>query len=333
MHPVVKYIIKRFGRMLLTIWIGLTITFIVSRSLPFNPADVLVSRLTSYALQLRPEELERMRRVIYDLFGLRDPIYVQYIKFLYGYFLGEMGPSFTYFPVKVSEIISASLPWSIFLLMQTSIISWLIGNFLGVVAALSKHRRFTKGVEYFAMGLQPIPFAIFAIAYLIFYVVILKGSIPAGEVMRGKPIIEVMLIAFRRSIIPLTAMVIWGWMGNFLGMKSLAMKLKNEDFVEYAKLRGAPQRTITWYVTRNAITPQFTYLLLSLGMIFTGAALVEYLFSYPGIGILLVTSVLNADYNLMLGIVYMSIVGVAIAAFILDIVYPIIDPRIRYPGQ
>jgi peptide/nickel transport system permease protein len=333
MHPIVKYVIQRFLRMLLTIWIGLTLVFIVSRLMPFNPADILVARILSLGTRLRAEEIEAMRNTIYSLFGLGKPIHIQYFEFLYRYLIGDMGPSFTYFPTKVSEVIAAALPYTIFLLLLASITSWVIGNVIGVVAALSRREKLSRAIEYTILSIQPIPFAVFALAYLIFYVLVLRLSIPAGEVLYGRPFWYIIRSMFQRSLPPLTAMLIWNWMGNFLSMKSLAIKMKNEDFIDYAKLRGASRLAIVQYVARNAIVPQFTYLLLGLGMMFTGNALVEYLFSYPGIGILFVTSIVNADYNLMLGIAYMSIVGVAIAAFLLDIIYPLIDPRIRYPGQ
>ncbi len=319
--------------MVLTIWLGLTLVFIVSRLMPFNPADILLSRMLALGTTMRPEEIEAMRRTIYSLFGLGEPIYIQYLKFLYHYLIGDMGPSFSYFPTRVSEIIATALPYTIFLLLLSSVVSWIIGNIVGVLAVLSKREKLGKAIEYVALAVQPIPFAVFSLAYLIFYVLILRLPIPTGGILQGKPFWYMIKDMFQRSLPPLTALIIWNWMGNFLSMKNLAVKMKNEDFIEYAKLRGAPQRAIVQYVTRNAIVPQFTYLLLGLGMMFTGNALVEYLFSYPGIGILFFTSIVNADYNLMLGITYMSIVGVAIAAFLLDLIYPLIDPRIRYPGQ
>lgn len=332
MHPIVRYIILRVARMAITIWIGLTIVFIVSRAMPFNPADRIISQMLAYAMRFNPEEIMAMRHTIYELFGLTGSPIEQYFRFLYNYLNGNMGPSLSYFPTPVLNVIMNALPWTILLLLLASIATWIIGNTIGVIAALTKRRTMAKALEYIVLGLNPIPFAVYAIAYLIFYVLVLKGSLATGVPM-GRPWHEMLIAAFQRALPPLTALIIWGWMGNFLAMRNLAIKMKNEDFIYYAKLRGAPDSTVFRYVFRNALAPQFTFLLLSLGMMFTGNALVEYLFSYPGIGVLLVTAVLNADYNLMLGISFLSITGVAIATFILDLVYPIIDPRIRYPGQ
>jgi len=332
LHPLAKYIIIRVIRMFVTIWIGLTIVFIISRAMPFNPADILVSRLLSYAMSMRPEEIATMRNTLYEIFGLSGSPIEQYFRFIRNYLTGNLGPSFAYFPTPAISIIMNALPWTILLLLLASITTWLIGNILGALTALTKRRKLARTLEVIALGLNPIPFAILATAYLILYVLVLKGSIATGTFV-GASWYQIMIMALQRSIAPLGALILWGWMGNFLSMHNLAIKLKNEDFIQFARLRGAPSRTIFQYVFRNSLAPQFTYLLLSLGMMFTGNALVEYLFSYPGIGILLVVSVINADYNLMLGITYLSIVGVAIATFILDLIYPLIDPRIRYPGQ
>jgi len=331
MHPIVKYVIARAIRMVITIWSGLTIIFIVSRLLPFNPADAMISQLAQYGTFVSPEELMAVRKTLYELFGLSGSPLEQYLRFIYNYLTGNMGVSFSYFPTPVLDIIMNALPWTIFLLLLASIITWLIGNILGVVVASTKRKRSAKIVEYLALGLNPIPFVVFAIAYLIFYVLVLKGSLVGGMIKGSWH--EILMAAFQRAGAPLTALIIWGWISNFLVMLSLANKLKNEDFILYAKLRGAPNTTITYYILRNALTPQFTFLVLSLGRMFAGNALVEYLFSYPGIGVLLVSAVLNADYNLMFGIAYLSIVAIAIATFVLDLIYPILDPRIRYPGQ
>lgn len=331
MHPMIRYIVLRAIRMFITIWAGLTIVFIVSRALPFNPADRAISQILSYAMRLTPEEIMTMRKTLYEIFGLSGSPIEQYFRFMYNYLRGNMGPSYSYFPTPVFNVIMNALPWTILLLLLATAITWLIGNILGVIIALTKRKTIAKILEYIVLGLNPIPFAIFAMAYLIFYILVLRGSLATGMFIGSWH--EMMIAALQRAAAPLIALVIWGWMGNFLAMRNLAMKLKDEDFIQFAKLRGAPNITITYYVLRNALAPQFTYLLLSLGMMFTGNALVEYLFSYPGLGVLLTVSVLNSDYNLMLGIAYLSIVGVAIAAFILDLLYPIIDPRIRYPGQ
>ena len=134
-----------------------------------------------------------------------------------------------------------------------------------------------------------------------------------------------------QSILPGWTLVLVGFGGNILGMKALAFSIKEEPYVVFARLKGTKPTTImTTYVFRNAILPQITALALSLGGIFNGALLTEILFSYPGMGLLLRTAIGNADFNMMYGIITVSIVAVATAALIIDLLYPLFDPRIRY---
>jgi peptide/nickel transport system permease protein len=133
------------------------------------------------------------------------------------------------------------------------------------------------------------------------------------------------------SILPGLTLVLanFGW--NILGMKALAFSTKEEAFVNFSRLKGVPDGSImTRYVFRNAILPQVTALALSIGGVFNGALITEMLFSYPGLGSLMRTAVANADYNMLYGTISLSIVAVATAALLIDLAYPLFDPRIRY---
>jgi peptide/nickel transport system permease protein len=131
--------------------------------------------------------------------------------------------------------------------------------------------------------------------------------------------------------LPGLTLVLAGFGWNILGMKSLAYATKEESYVTFARLKGVrPWRVMTSYVFRNALLPQVTALALSIGTIFSGALLTEVLFSYPGLGLLMRTAVGNGDYNMLYGAIAMSIIAVATAALVIDLLYPLLDPRIRY---
>ncbi len=133
------------------------------------------------------------------------------------------------------------------------------------------------------------------------------------------------------SFLPGLTLVLAGFGWNILGMKSLSFATKEEAYVTFARLKGVrPWTVMTSYVFRNAMLPQVTALALSLGTIFSGALLTEVLFSYPGLGLLMRTAVGNGDYNMLYGAITMSIVAVATAALVIDLLYPLLDPRIRY---
>ncbi len=127
------------------------------------------------------------------------------------------------------------------------------------------------------------------------------------------------------------SLIIVGLGCNILSMKALSFANKEEGYVTFARLKGTPSRTImTSYVGRNSILPQITGLTLSLGAIFSGALLIEILFSYPGMGLLMRTAASSGDYNMLYGTIIVTIFAVATAALVMDLLYPLFDPRIRY---
>jgi peptide/nickel transport system permease protein len=133
------------------------------------------------------------------------------------------------------------------------------------------------------------------------------------------------------STLPALSLAILGGAVNFQIMKLLVQNVNSESFVQYAKLGGVSEsRIVGKYVIRNAFLPQVTGLALSLGQIFSGALITEIVFSYPGLGTLLYRAIINGDYNLIMGITILSIVGISTAMLILDLTYPLLDPRVRY---
>ncbi len=132
------------------------------------------------------------------------------------------------------------------------------------------------------------------------------------------------------SILPILSLVLVGLGGWFMGMRSLVSNIVTEDYVVYAELGGVERRRIlASYVMRNALVPQVTGLAMSLGAIFNGAIITEQVFGYPGIGTLLVSAVYAGDYSLVLGITTVSIVAVSLAVLLIDLIYPLLDPRVR----
>jgi peptide/nickel transport system permease protein len=120
-----------------------------------------------------------------------------------------------------------------------------------------------------------------------------------------------------------------GW--RYMSQRALTSTVVASDYVTYAEAAALPQHKIlSSYVLRNALLPQITDLALSLGVIFGGALVTEYVFSYPGIGQVLYTAILQGDFNLMMGITIFSVIGIATAALLVDLIYPLFDPRIRY---
>jgi len=328
------HVTSRLLFFLLTVWVGLTATFIVSRASPIDPSVILVSRLLAMGSHLRPEEIFAMRQQILELYGLDKPVYMQYLLFIKGVLSGNLGPSFAFFPTPTIDLIRNSISWTVLLLGFSTILSWIIGNVIGVLAAVFSRSRISKALEWIAMGLYPVPYVILAILLFLFFsltIPMYRGVGGAGMVMPSLSVSYILEVLTRLSI-PALSIILGSSASWFLSMKALALSVKGEDFVSYAIIRGLGRKVVTKYVMRHSLLPQITSLALSLGYIFNGALVTEYIFSYPGLGRLLYQAITNADYNLMLGILSYSIMGVALAAFVLDLIYPLIDPRIRYGG-
>ena len=135
----------------------------------------------------------------------------------------------------------------------------------------------------------------------------------------------------KNSLLPALSIILinYGWW--FLSMKALSSDITEEDYVKFAEIKGIPAgQVMTRYVIRNALLPQVTQLAMALGTVFGGALLTEVIFAYPGLGSLVYMAVSNSDYNLMMGINSLSIIAVATAGLIIDLAYPLLDPRVRY---
>jgi peptide/nickel transport system permease protein len=151
----------------------------------------------------------------------------------------------------------------------------------------------------------------------------------APNIERGLNV-EFVLSVLRHAILPALSIILVGLGSWFLGMRALVSNIVTEDYVTYAELGGVDRgKILSAYIMRNALVPQVTGLAMSLGAIFNGTVIVEYVFSYPGLGRLLIGAVYSADYSLVLGVAAISIVAVSAAVFLIDVLYPLFDPRVQ----
>jgi peptide/nickel transport system permease protein len=188
-------------------------------------------------------------------------------------------------------------------------------------------------VGVIAMGLHPIPYYILALLLLIVFGFLWPVLPIAGGSAMNLPQAwsrDFVLSVLQHAILPALSLILIGVGGWFLGMRSLVSNVVTEDYVVYAELAGVDSRRIlTSYVMRNALVPQVTGLAISLGGIFNGAVITEKVFGYPGVGSLLVDAVYAGDYGLVLGVTTVSIIGVSIGVLAIDLLYPLLDPRVK----
>ena len=326
------YLAKRLGQFALVVFIGVNLTYVVTHATPIDPVEQSISVATSYG-NTSPDAIASMRASLQELYGLRGGALAQYATFWRRILRGDFGPSLSAFPTSVSTLILRAMPWTVGLLVTSTIITWGLGNLLGGLAGYYRDNRALKLVGVIAMALHPVPYYIVALILLIVFGYVLPILPISGGAAMNLP--HGWTWAFvgsvlSHSILPALSLILIGLGGWFLGMRSLTSNVVSEDYVVYAEIAGVrPRRIITSYVMRNALAPQLTGLAMSLGGIFNGAVITEKVFGYPGMGTLLVDAVYAADYGLVLGVTTVSILGVSLGVLIIDLLYPLLDPRVQ----
>jgi peptide/nickel transport system permease protein len=316
----------------LVVFIGINLAYVVTHATPIDPVEQSISVVTSFG-NTAPEAIEQMRRSLAELYGLEGSWWEQYLTFWARIVRADFGPSLSAFPTPVSTLIGRALPWTMGLLIVSTVLTWIIGNLLGGLAGYYHKSRSLKLMGVLAMGLHPIPYYIVALMLLITFgfvwpiLPITGGSamnLPQGWTWAFAGSV------LKHSLLPALSLILIGIGSWFLGMRSLVSNVITEDYVTYAELAGVSRhRILSSYVMRNALVPQVTGLAMSLGGIFNGAIVTEKVFGYPGVGTLLVDAVYAGDYGLVLGITTISILAVSFGVLVIDLIYPMLDPRVQ----
>jgi peptide/nickel transport system permease protein len=326
------YFLQRLAQFALVVFIGINVTFLITHFTPIDPVEQTIGSLTMFG-SVSPEAIEMMREALRELYGLEGTLFEQYVTFWGRILRGDFGPSLSAFPTPVSELILRAIPWTIGLLLFATLLSWALGNLLGGLAGYYRDNKTLKYIGVLAMGLHPIPYYIVAFVLLIIFGLLWPVMpITGGFQMNMRVSLEpaFILSILNHSLLPALSLVLVGLGGWFLGMRSLVSNVVTEDYVIYAEIGGVNRRRVLQsYVMRNALVPQLTGLAMQLGAVFNGAIMTEEVFGYPGVGHLLIDAVNAGDYSLVIGITSMSIIGVSIAVFLIDMMYPLLDPRVQ----
>jgi len=329
-----RYLIPRLILYLLVIWLGITVVFLIPRLTPNDPVMRMIGEMRGRGSTLEPGAMDGIIHDLTEMYGLEGSWLEQYGAFWGRLVHGDFGVSFFQFPAPVSQLIANALPWTLGLLLTTTATSWTLGNIIGGLAGYYSRKGWSRTLDAFAMVVRPLPYYIFAFALLLLFAYVVRWfPITGGASLGALPTFtwDYIKDVLWHSFLPAISLTILGGAVNFQVMKLLVQNVNAEDFVQYAKLGGVTEnRIVGKYVIRNALLPQITGLALSLGQIFSGALITEIVFGYPGLGMLLYRAILNGDYNLIMGITIFSIVGITTAILIVDLTYPLIDPRVRY---
>ncbi|MDH5794830.1 MAG: ABC transporter permease [Candidatus Bathyarchaeota archaeon] len=336
MRPLVLYVTKRVIAYVLTIFLASTVCFFLFRLIPGNPIGAYISMLMAQQSYL--PGAEEARKVILEykrVFGLDGDLFTQYVNFLKEIILNQnLGPSFINFPKPAQVLIAQYLPWTIGLLGFSAVIAWVLGNILGALVGWKKDSNWGKPIFYLALGLSQIPFYFVAIVLILVFGYMLavlptRGAYAPWLVpdLSFEFITSLMLYA----LLPSLSFVLTSVAGWIISMRSMIITILGEDYLLFAEAKGLKRsRIFMRYALRNALLPQATGFAMSLGFIFSGSFVIENMFSYPGIGYLFGVAIGQLDYNTVQGILLISIFAVTTANLLMDLLYPLIDPRIRY---
>ena len=329
-----RYLIPRLISFVLVIVLGITAVFFIPRLTPSDPVQRTIGQLMSRGTYLDPANVEAMVEDLTEMYGLEGSMLHQYGQFWRRIFTGDFGVSFFQFPTPVMELIVTALPWTVGILLWTTFLSWGLGNLIGGLAGFYSRRRWSRALDTVAMVVRPMPYYVFAFALLLLFAYAVRWFPLAGGTAIGRvPTLSWGYISdiLWHAFLPALSLVVLGGAIWFQTMKLVVQNVNAEDFVQYAKLGGVKERRIvSRYVIRNAMLPQITGLALSLGQILSGALITEIVFSYPGIGTLLFRAITSGDYNLIMGITALSILAVTTAILAIDLLYPLLDPRVRF---
>lgn len=332
-----NFLLRRIVKALFTIWLVSTITFFVIRAMPGNAVDILLQELTSQGMS--PDEARNQAAALLSI-NLNQPIHEQYLEYMTNVLRGDFGRSYKSRGLKVADMIFAVLPWTLFSVGLSLILSFMLGIFFGTIIAYKHDTWIDHLLSNLAATLDAIsPYLIGLLALLLLGVT--WKLVPIGE-MRGalspgvQPEFSLTFFADVFSHVKVLLLVyvlssVGSWM---LTMKSSTLATLGEDYVTVARARGLPDsRILTAYVGRNATLPLVTRLAISIGFVVGGSVLLERLFTYRGIGFLLADAISSRDYPVMQGVFLVITIAVVFANLLSDFVYGWLDPRIRIVGE
>jgi peptide/nickel transport system permease protein len=333
-HSMTAYVTRRFALYVFTLWAAISATFIFFRLIPGDPISAYIQNLRSqYA-----ENASASAAVINHykaVFGLDGGLFSQYGHFMTQLVLHRnFGPSLLEYPTPAQDVVAHALPWTIGLLFTSAIIAWVLGTLLGAFAGWRRSSKISEAATWFSVTMAPVPFyfiglvTVFLLAYRL--TIFPPGEPFSANVHQGfnLPFIGSVL---DHAILPAFSIVFVTVLGTLLAMRQQMISVLGEDYLTFAQAKGLPPRRIlTRYAMANCYLPQITALAISFGVIFGGNVLVEELFQYPGVGYTLVKAIGVLDLNTVMCISCLAIFGVLTAVFILDLVMPLLDPRIKY---
>jgi peptide/nickel transport system permease protein len=328
----IRAILTRLFLLAAMLWTAATVNFIVPR---LSDRDPISERLMQIAAQGGGSlaGVQDMVQSYQERFGLGHSLWDQYLRYLGSLLRFDLGYSITNYPTRVADQIAYALPWTLGLLGIATVIAFVIGTIVGALAAWPRAPRLFRDVMPLLIVLSAIPFYLVGLV-LVYFVAFRLGWLPSsgGHELTAVvgPTWAYVSDVLTHSLLPAFSIVIASVGHWALGMRGMMVGVQGEDYMTFADAKGLhPSRIFFLYGMRNALLPQVTALALSLGRIITGSVLVEMVFAYPGIGTLLFESIKLSDFFTIYGCVLVLVAATGVSMVVVDLLYPLLDPRVR----
>jgi peptide/nickel transport system permease protein len=325
-----RYLLRRAGFYLIALWAAVSFNFIIPRLMPGDPAEAYIARLQTQ--QVTRAQIEAIRAE----FGVNPntPIWKQYVEYLNGLLHGNLGISTSQFPSQVVDILRQSLPWTIGLVGASLVLSFFLGTLIGILIAWKRGSWYDTAVPPVLTFLSSVPYFWMALGLVYLFGVNLNWfpTDSGYDVFNVSPgwSMDFISSVVQHAVLPVTTLVIGSLAGWVLIMRNMMITTLSEDYVLMAQAKGLPERHVMFgYAARNAILPSITSFSIALGLIVSGALLTEIVFNYPGIGFALYKGVQSNDYALVEGCFLVIALAVLFANFLFELLYTLLDPRVR----
>jgi peptide/nickel transport system permease protein len=321
-----RVLIRRIVFYLLTALAAVTVDFLIPRLMPGNPVEALLARIQTTVNGATIKSLEAQ-------FGLHtnEGLWGQYVHYLNNILHGNLGISTGYYPSTVASVIRSGLPWTLGLVGVATVISFALGTALGVVVGwrrgtwldnLLPAMTFFQAAPYFFVAFLALDLFSTRLGWFPSGQAFSLGAYPAWNLSYAGDVLS-------HAVLPALTIVICSAAGWIVGMRNVMVTTMDEDYVLVAQAKGLAKRRVVWYAARNAILPSISGFSLAIGFVVSGALLTEIVFSYPGLGWILLQAVNNRDYPLLQGIFLIITFAVLAANLAADFVYVLLDPRTR----
>lgn len=329
-----NYYAKRIGQAVFTLFAVITITFFMYRILPGGPAEAMRQQLIQEAATSGESvDIDRINRMVEIYTGFRPdaPLYQQYFNYMFDMIVHQDFGQSIWRSEPVFDILFKGMPWSVFVSIYGLLLGFTTNVLLGAVMAYKEGSRFDNAMSIVATVMSSIPYYVGAVVMLAF-LSFKWGYLPTGG--RYNPATApgfnyaFMAGVVEHAALPILTGFLVGFGGGALAMRGNSIRIMGEDYIRVARLRGIGQtRIATRYITRNAILPMYTGLMIGISAIFSSSIIMEQLFNYPGVGWYTFGALMQRDYPLLMGAFIFFTTVTVTGILIADLTYGLIDPR------